>query len=99
MRTDITVLATIDQNVYNNGKQTGKGAWKWRARQTGKRGGTVLVEPEGLKGDRDSPKGKRRLTLQDDDALDKENNLSEKKLKIGQLMEIESPNMVEVAGQ
>lgn len=62
-------------------------------------GGTVLVKPEGLEGDRDSPKGKRRYTLRDEDAPDKENNLSEKKLKIGQLIEIKSTNMVVVANQ
>lgn len=59
----------------------------------------ALVEPEGLEGDRDNPKGKRRFTLRDEDAPDKENNLSEKKLNIGQLMKIESTNMVEVASQ
>lgn len=52
MRMEIPVLAILDQNIVNFGKQTGKGAWKWKRRQIGKRVGKKLAESEGMEGDR-----------------------------------------------
>lgn len=94
---DITVLAPIDPNILHLGNQSGKGAWKRRARLTGKKVGTAQVESEGLASDRANISGKRRFTLRVEDDNGKENSLCKKKLKIGDPIEITGTQMVEVA--
>lgn len=91
------VLAELDLNSIAGEKKTGKEAWKRRVRQVSKGSGKEALEAIGMECDSDSLNGKRRFYLSDEATPDKENCLSEKKIKLGQLMDTEGTNMVEVA--
>lgn len=97
VRNDMPVLPVIDQNVPILGNQIEKGAWKRRARQSGKRAGKESAE--GINCDNDHLIGKRMFLLRDEKELDKENCLSEKKLKVGHQMDSEELKLVEVSSQ
>lgn len=99
MQMEIPVLAIIDQNIVHLGEQSGKGAWKRRAWPTGRKTRKEPVESKAMEGDRGSKSGKRQFTLRDEEEPDKENCPSEKKIKLGQMMDYEGTHMVEVASQ
>lgn len=79
----VPVLAEIDLNSIAGGKKSGKKAWKRRARQVSKDSGKEPLEAAGMECDSDYLSGKKRFYLRDETSPDKENYLSEKKIKLG----------------
>lgn len=94
---ELFVFTEIDQNLVNVGKMMGNETWKRRERQTGKRVSKEVIAGLGVVGDSDQSSSKRRFCLRDEDSPEKENNLSGKKSKIGQMLLINKVQMVEVA--
>lgn len=82
---EVSVLRALDPNVIRSATNVGKGAWKRRARQTGKTEDKVAEEGEAMDCDRTNGNGKRGLRLRDESSLEQENIQVEKKAKVNQM--------------
>lgn len=96
-KTELAVLTEINQNSVTAGKKMGNGTWKRRARQVGKGVSKKVVAELVVAGDSDQSSGKRNFCLRDEDSLEKENDLSGKKSKSGQMLLTNKIQMVEIA--